>query len=155
MATIRLLVNGKSHTVDADPDSMLLYTLQDDLELRGPKFGCGLSQCGSCTVLLDGEPIRACFTPISEANGREIVTLEGLGTPDAPHAIQQAFIDEQAMQCGFCISGPVLYGKAYIDQNPNASLEEIREALSGLLCRCYAHPRMEKALLRYAEGVRG
>ena len=151
MAAFSLTVNGSSHTVDADPDSPLLYVLQEDLQLNGPKFGCGLGQCGACTVLLDGEPIRSCTTAMSDAAGHEVTTIEGLGTVDNPHPLQAAFIDEQAVHCGYCVSGPMLYGKAFIDQQPNASEADILQALSGLLCRCHAHTRMVKALVRYAK----
>ena len=153
MAEVTLNVNGGTNVVDVDPESPLLYVLMDAYGLKGPKFGCGLAQCGACTVLMDGEPYRSCTLPVSEATGK-IVTLEGLGTMDNPHPIQKAFIDEQALQCGFCISGPVLYGKAFIDKNPGASEAQILEALGGLLCRCHAHPRMMKALVRYAKEVR-
>jgi nicotinate dehydrogenase subunit A len=148
---ISLTVNGRPHLVNVDPSSPLLYILQDDLKLNGPKFGCGLAQCGACTVLLDGEPIRSCVTPMSKAAGHSVTTIEGLGTVDNPHPIQTAFISEQAMHCGYCISGPMLYGKAFIDKQPNATETEITQALQGLLCRCYAHTRMIKALVRYAE----
>jgi nicotinate dehydrogenase subunit A len=151
MAAISLTVNGNSHSVDVDPDSPLLYLLQDELQLNGPKFGCGLGQCGACTVLLDGQPIRSCTTAMSDAAGHEVTTIEGLGTVDSPHPIQQAFIDEQAVHCGYCVSGPMLYGKAFIDQQPNATEADIVQALSGLLCRCHAHTRMVKALVRYAK----
>jgi len=151
MAAFSLTVNGSSHTVDADPDSPLLYVLQEDLQLNGPKFGCGLGQCGACTVLLDGEPIRSCTTAMSDAAGHEVTTIEGLGTVENPHPLQVAFIDEQAVHCGYCVSGPMLYGKAFIDQQPNASEADILQALSGLLCRCHAHTRMVKALVRYAK----
>ena len=151
MAAFSLTVNGSPHTVDADPDSPLLYVLQEDLQLNGPKFGCGLGQCGACTVLLDGEPIRSCTTAMSDAAGHEVTTIEGLGTVDNPHPLQAAFIDEQAVHCGYCVSGPMLYGKAFIDQQPNASEADILLALSGLLCRCHAHTRMVKALVRYAK----
>jgi len=124
------------------------------MQLNGPKFGCGLAQCGACTVLIDGQPVRSCTTPISEAAGRAVMTIEGLGNTAKPHPLQQAFIDEQAIHCGFCVSGPMLYGKAYIDQHPNATTDEIFTALDGLLCRCHAHVRMVKALARYAQGVR-
>lgn len=154
MATINLRVNGRAQTVDVDPETPLLFVLSDDLRLNGPKFGCGLAQCGSCTVLLDGEPIRSCVTPVAEAAGHEVLTIEGLGTVDQPHPIQHAFIEEQAAQCGYCVSGPMLYGKAFIDKNPNASIDQINEALSGLLCRCHTQSRMIRALARYAEGVR-
>jgi len=151
MAAFSLTVNGSSHTVDADPDSPLLYVLQEDLQLNGPKFGCGLGQCGACTVLLDGEPIRSCTTAMSDAAGHEVTTIEGLGTVENPHPLQAAFIAEQAVHCGYCVSGPMLYGKAFIDQQPNASEADILQALSGLLCRCHAHTRMVKALVRYAK----
>ncbi len=151
MAAFSLTVNGSSHTVDADPDSPLLYVLQEDVQLNGPKFGCGLGQCGACTVLLDGEPIRSCTTAMSDAAGHEVTTIEGLGTVENPHPLQAAFIDEQAVHCGYCVSGPMLYGKAFIDQQPNASEADILQALSGLLCRCHAHTRMVKALVRYAK----
>ncbi len=151
MIAISLTVNGSSYSADVESDTPLLYVLQNDLKLNGPKFGCGLAQCGACTVLLDGKPIRSCVTPISAATGHEVTTIEGLGTVDNPHPIQTAFISEQAMHCGFCISGPMLYGKAFIDQQPNATEAEITKALSGLLCRCYAHTRMIRALVRYAK----
>lgn len=155
MAGITLTVNGSPHTLDVDPDTPLLYVLGEDLQLNGPKFGCGLSQCGACTVLLDGEPIRSCVTPVSDVAGHEVVTIDGLGTPEQLHPIQQAFVDEQAAQCGYCLSGPMLYGKAFIDQNPNATEAQISEALSGLICRCHTHVRMVRALVRYAQEVRG
>ena len=155
MAGITLTVNGSPHTLDVDPDTPLLYVLGEDLQLNGPKFGCGLSQCGACTVLLDGEPIRSCVTPVSDVAGHEVLTIDGLGTPDQLHPIQQAFVDEQAAQCGYCLSGPMLYGKAFIDQNPNATEAQISEALSGLICRCHTHVRMVRALVRYAQEVRG
>ena len=152
MPEISFKVNGRSVAVNADdPDMPLLYALMHDLQLNGPKFGCGLAQCGACTVLLNGAPIRSCTWPMSETAGAEITTLEGLGTPENPHPIQQAFIDEQAIQCGFCISGPVLYGKAFIDKNPGATREQIVGALDGLLCRCHVHVRMVRALERYAQ----
>jgi nicotinate dehydrogenase subunit A len=151
MTAISLTVNGNSYSTDVESDTPLLYVLQNDLKLNGPKFGCGLAQCGACTVLLDGKPIRSCVTPISAASGHAVTTIEGLGTVDNPHPIQAAFISEQAMHCGFCISGPMLYGKAFIDQQPNATEADITNALSGLLCRCYAHTRMIQALVRYAK----
>src|SRR5256885_4169616 len=149
MSPISLTVNGRSHAVDVDPATPLLYVLSDDLALRGPKFGCGLGQCGACTVIVRGRATRSCVTPVSTVAGAEIVTLEGLGTPDKPHAIQQAFIDEQAAQCGFCLSGVILTAKAFLDQNPKASDAEIRQALSGVLCRCFVHTRMLKAIDKY------
>jgi nicotinate dehydrogenase subunit A len=150
MANVSLTVNGSFYSADLDIDTPLLYVLQDNLKLNGPKFGCGLAQCGACTVLMDGEPIRSCVTPMSKATGHTITTIEGLGSLDNPHPIQTAFITEQAVHCGFCISGPMLYGKAFIDKQPNATEVEITQALQGLLCRCYAHTRMIKALVRYA-----
>jgi nicotinate dehydrogenase subunit A len=153
MAVISFTVNGSLYSADVESDTPLLYVLQDDLKLNGPKFGCGLAQCGACTVLLDGKPVRSCVTPISEADGREVTTIEGLGTVDNPHPIQTAFIKEQALHCGFCVSGPMLYGKVFIDQQPNATEADITKALSGLLCRCYAHTRMIRALVRYAKEI--
>jgi nicotinate dehydrogenase subunit A len=151
MQTISLRVNGGVHAVDVDPETPLLYVLGDELHLRGPKFGCGLGQCGACTVLMNGHAVRSCVTPVSEVNRAEIVTLEGLGTSAKPHPIQQAFIDEEAAQCGFCLSGVILSAKAFLDRNPNATDDQIREALAGVLCRCFAHARMFKAIQRYAK----
>ena len=154
MAAISMTVNDRSYSADLDPDTPLLYVLMDDLQLNGPKFGCGLSQCGACTVLVDGEPVRSCQTPMSDVAGKKVLTIEGLGTMAKLHPIQESFIQEQAMQCGHCISGPMLYGKAFIDQHPAATQDEILESLSGLLCRCHAHVRMIKALVRYQQGVK-
>ena len=150
MPGISLRVNGAVHVVDVDPETPLLYVLGDELHLRGPKFGCGLGQCGACTVLLNGSAVRSCITPVGSVNRQEIVTLEGLGTPEKPHPIQQAFIDEEAAQCGFCLSGVILTAKAFLDQHPKASEVEIRHALAGVLCRCFVHTRMFKAIQRYA-----
>jgi nicotinate dehydrogenase subunit A len=149
MTAISLKVNGHVHAVDVDPQTPLLYVLSDDLQLRGPKFGCGLAQCGACTVLLRGRAVRSCVIPVSAVKQEEVTTLEGLGTPEKPHAIQQAFIDEGATQCGFCLSGVILTGKALLDENPKASDEEIREAMSDVLCRCFTHTRMMRAIKRY------
>ncbi len=149
MAAISLKVNGHVHAVDVDPQTPLLYVLSDDLHLRGPKFGCGLAQCGACTVMIQGEPVRSCVMPVSAVKEREVTTLEGLGTPEKPHPIQQAFIDEGAAQCGFCLSGVILSAKAVLDHNPKASEEQIREGLSSVLCRCFAHTRMMRAIKRY------
>lgn len=154
MSAIALNVNGKVQPVDVDPDTPLLYVLGDELALRGPKFGCGLGQCGACTVLMDGRAIRSCVTPVSAVGHSKIVTLEGLGTPGKPHPIQQAFIDEQAAQCGFCLSGVILSAKSFLDQNPKASEAEIVQALSHVLCRCFAHTRMFAAIKRYAQEQR-
>jgi nicotinate dehydrogenase subunit A len=151
MSTIALKVNGRSQTVDVDPTTPLLYVLSDDLALSGPKFGCGLGQCGACTVIMNGRAIRSCVTPVSTAANADITTLEGLGTIEKPHPIQQAFIDEQAAQCGFCLSGVILTAKAFLDQNPKASDTQIRQAMSGVLCRCFTHTRMMKAIHRYAK----
>jgi nicotinate dehydrogenase subunit A len=155
MSTIALRVNGQSVTVDVDPATPLLYALSDDLSLRGPKFGCGLGQCGACTVLVGNRAVRSCVTPISTINGAEITTLEGLGTPDRPHPLQQAFIDEQAAQCGFCLSGVILTAKAFLDQNPAATEPQIRQAMSTVLCRCFVHTRMLRAIGRYARQQAG
>lgn len=154
MSLITLRVNGRSHTLETDPATPLLYALADDLALRGPRFGCGLGQCGSCTVIVAGEAIRSCITPVQAVAGAEITTLEGLGTSERPHPIQQAFIDEQASQCGFCLSGVILSAKALIDRKPQATDDEIRQALSGVLCRCFGHNRMLAAIRRYADGRR-
>jgi nicotinate dehydrogenase subunit A len=140
-------------TVDVDPSTPLLYVLSDDLQLHGPKFGCGLGQCGACTVIVRGRAVRSCVTPVSTVGNTDITTLEGLGTPDAPHPIQQAFIDGQAAQCGFCVNGVILTAKAFLDQNPKATDTQIRQALSGVLCRCFSHARMLKAITRYAKGA--
>jgi len=149
-----LRVNGRSHTVDVDPSTPLLYVLSDDLGLRGPKFGCGLGQCGACTVIARGRAVRSCVTPVSTMYGAEITTLEGLGTIDRPHPIQRAFIDQQAAQCGFCLNGVILTAKAFLDQNPRAGEAEIRQAMSGVLCRCFTHNRMFEAIKRYAQEKR-
>jgi nicotinate dehydrogenase subunit A len=152
MGAIALTVNNVSHTVDVDPATPLLYVLSDDLGLRGPKFGCGLGQCGACTVIAGSRAIRSCVTPVSSVSGVEITTLEGLGTPERPHPLQKAFIDEQAAQCGFCLNGVILTAKAFLDQKPRASDMEIRQAMSTVLCRCFAHVRMFQAIRRYAQG---
>ncbi len=154
MSTINLTVNGHAHTVDVDPETPLLYVLSDDLQLRGPKFGCGLGQCGACTVIVQGRTIRSCITPVGTVKGASITTLEGLGSIDKPHPLQQAFIDEQAAQCGFCLSGVILEAKALVDKNPNPSDSDIQQALSGVLCRCFVHTRMLRAIKRYAKEKR-
>jgi aerobic-type carbon monoxide dehydrogenase small subunit (CoxS/CutS family) len=148
-----LTVNGRSRTVDVEPATPLLYVLSDDLGLRGPKFGCGLGQCGACTVIANGQAIRSCITAVGKIRDAAITTLEGLGTPEKPHAIQQAFIDEQAAQCGFCLSGVILTAKALLDRNPRATDEQIQQALSGVLCRCFVNVRMLDAIRRYAKEV--
>src|SRR5262245_25556603 len=154
MAMINLKVNGRSETLDVDPATPLLYILSDDLTLRGPKFGCGLGQCGSCTVIIKGQAVRSCVTPVSSVAGAELITLEGLGSTKKPHPIQKAFIDEQAMQCGFCVNGVIMTAKAYLDRNPKATEADIRQAMSNVLCRCHAHTRMIAAINRYAKGAK-
>jgi nicotinate dehydrogenase subunit A len=149
VATFVLTVNGRRQQVDVESGTPLLYVLSDELGLRGPRFGCGLGQCGACTVIVQGRAIRSCVTPIESVDGEAITTLEGLGTADTPHPIQQAFIEEQAAQCGFCLSGVILTAKALLDRNPSATGDEIRQALSGVLCRCFVHTRMLRAIERY------
>jgi nicotinate dehydrogenase subunit A len=147
---VTLLVNGRSHRLDVDPDTPLLYVLRDDLGLHGPKFGCGLAQCGSCEVLVDGKPVRSCSVAVSTIKGR-VVTLEGLGTPEKPHPVQQAFIDEQAAQCGYCINGMIMRTKAFLDTRTTApSQRDIRQALGSNLCRCGTHQRIVAAVQRAA-----
>lgn len=150
MSAISLKVNGGTHTVDVDPSTPLLYVLADELHLNGPKFGCGLGQCGCCTVIVGGRAVRSCVTPVSMVAGQEVATIEGLGTPERPHPLQQAFIDEQAVQCGYCANGVIMSAKALLDRNPRASEEEIHRALSTVLCRCAAHTRMMRAITKYA-----
>jgi nicotinate dehydrogenase subunit A len=153
MSSVTLTVNRQRHTLDVDPTTPLLYVLSDDLGLRGPKFGCGLGQCGACTVISSGRAIRSCVTPVSAVGAAEITTLEGLGTVDRPHPIQKAFIEEQAAQCGFCLSGVILTAKAVLDQNPKATDAELRQALSSVLCRCFTNVRMLRAIERYRREV--
>jgi nicotinate dehydrogenase subunit A len=149
MSAITLKVNGQTHSIDADPSTPLLYVLSDDLALDGPKFGCGLGQCGACTVIVKGQAIRSCITPVRRVAGTEITTLEGLGTIEKPHPLQRAFIEEQAAQCGFCLNAVILTAKAFLDKNPRATSEEIRQALGNVLCRCFTHVRMLRAIERY------
>lgn len=150
MAQISLNVNGKSRTINVDPSTPLLYALRNDLGLNGPKFGCGLSQCGACTVLLDGSTARSCSIPASAARNRSITTLEGLGTVEHPHYLQAAFIEEQAAQCGYCMNGMVMTAKVLLDKNPNPSDADIRKALNNNLCRCGSHLRVLRAIKRAA-----
>jgi nicotinate dehydrogenase subunit A len=154
MSMIAFKVNGRAVSLDVDPTTPLLYILSDDLALRGPKFGCGLGQCGSCTVIMKGQAVRSCVTPVSSAAGAEITTLEGVGSIEKPHPIQKAFIDEQAMQCGFCVNGVIMTAKAYLDRNPKATEADIRQAMSNVLCRCHSHTRMIRAVVRYAKGAK-
>ena len=151
MSDITLTVNGQIHTMDVDPTTPLLYVLSDDLGLRGPKFGCGLGQCGSCTAIVNGRAERTCVTAVSLVAGATITTLEGLGTAEELHPLQRAFIDEQAAQCGFCLSGVMLTAKALLDENPQATELDIERALRDVLCRCFAQTRMLRAIKRYAE----
>jgi nicotinate dehydrogenase subunit A len=147
---LTLLVNGKRRTTRARPDTPLLYVLRNDFELNAAKFGCGLAQCGACTVLVAGEAVRSCSFPISSAAGKPIVTLEGLGTPARPHPLQQAFIDEQAAQCGYCIAGMIMSAKELLDRDPRPDEAAIRRALDGNLCRCGTHNRIVRAVQRAA-----
>ena len=145
---INLKVNGASRSVPAEPDTPLLYVLRNDLALNGAKFGCGLAQCGACTVLVNGKPTRSCVTPIGSLAGAEITTLEGLGTADKPHPLQKAFIAEQAVQCGYCINGMIMYAKELLDRKSGVTETDVREALAGNLCRCGTHNRIIGAVLR-------
>jgi nicotinate dehydrogenase subunit A len=148
MAQISLKVNGKAQVIDAEADMPLLYALRNDLQLNGPKFGCGLAQCGACTVIMDGNAIRSCVTPLSTAQNKSVTTLEGLGSTKKMHRIQQAFVDEQAVQCGYCINGMIMTTKALLDKNPKPTDRQIKEALAGNLCRCGTHVRILRAVKR-------
>jgi aerobic-type carbon monoxide dehydrogenase small subunit (CoxS/CutS family) len=150
MANITIRVNGKAQTVDVEPSTPLLYVLRNDLGLQGPRFGCGLGQCGACTVLIKGEAVRSCVRPMSSVQGAEITTLEGLATNGTLHPIQQAWIDEQVPQCGFCQNGQILTAKALLDRNPNPSDAQIRDAMKGALCRCMTYFRVQAAIKRAA-----
>ena len=145
---ITLKVNGKSRTTPAEPDTPLLYVLRNDLFLVGAKFGCGLAQCGACTVLMDGKATRSCVTPVGSVGNAEITTIEGLGSGDKPHALQKAFIDEQAAQCGYCINGMVMRAKELLDHKPQPTEDDVRDALAGHLCRCGTHNRIIAAVVR-------
>ena len=148
MARISLKVNGKTQVVDVDPETPLLYVLRNDLQLNGPKFGCGLSQCGACTVIMNGNAIRSCVTLVSAVQNQPVTTLEGLGSTKKMHKIQQAFVDEQAVQCGYCINGMIMTSKALLDKNPKPTDSQIKEALAGNLCRCGTHTRILRAVRR-------
>jgi nicotinate dehydrogenase subunit A len=150
MKHFTVAVNGHHRQVKADADRPLLYVLRNDLDLKGPRFGCGLGQCGACAVIIDGKAIRSCITPLSTVGSKEVTTLEGLGSTRAPHKIQQAFIDAQAAQCGYCINGMIMTAKAFLDQNPRPSEDAVRRALNGNLCRCGTHPRIVDAVMRAA-----
>ena len=149
--TIHLKVNGKQHAVEAEPGTMLLYVLRNQLGLHGPKFGCGLSECGACTIHLDGAAVHSCVLPATAAEGHEITTLEKLGSVEKPGPLQQAFIDEQAAQCGYCINGMIMTAQAFLDKHPNPSRDDIKQALSNNLCRCGTHMRIVRAVERAAK----
>jgi len=151
MPDYNLRVNGAARTVTVEADTPLLYVLRNDLELNGPKYGCGLAQCGACTVLIDGRAARSCSTPVSSLAGKHVTTLEGIGSLDKPHALQKAFLDEQAAQCGYCTNGMIMSAKALLDVNPKPSDAQIKTALSGNLCRCGSHNRIVRAVQRAAK----
>jgi aerobic-type carbon monoxide dehydrogenase small subunit (CoxS/CutS family) len=155
MANFTLRVNGRAHTVDVDPATPLLYVLRNDLELRGPRFGCGLGQCGACTVLIKGEAVRSCVRPMSAVQGAEITTLEGLAADGRLHPLQQAWIDEQVPQCGFCQNGQILTAKALLDRTPNPSDAQIRQGMAGVLCRCMTYYRVQAAIKRAVKATAG
>jgi nicotinate dehydrogenase subunit A len=150
---ISLKVNGTRRSVPAEPDTPLLYVLRNDLALNGAKFGCGLAQCGACTVLVDGRPVRSCITAVGSIGDSDVTTIEGLGTIDKPHPLQQAFIDEQAAQCGYCINGMIMAAKDLLDRNPHPSEQDVREGLAANLCRCGTHGRIIRAVLRAAQSM--
>jgi nicotinate dehydrogenase subunit A len=151
MARISLKVNGKARVVDTDPDTPLLYVLRNDLNLKGPKFGCGLEQCGACTVIMDGKTARSCSVPMTDARNRSITTLEGLGTVAHPHPLQKAFIEEQAGQCAYCMNGMIMTAKVLLDKNPRPTESEIKQALDKNLCRCGSHLRIVRAIKRASQ----
>jgi nicotinate dehydrogenase subunit A len=154
MSALSFRLNGDSRTVEITDDATpLLYVLRNDLALTGPKFGCGLAQCGACTVIVDGQAIRSCVTTVAEVADREVTTLEGLPTDGTLHALQQAFVDEQAVQCGYCINGMIMTAKALLDRNPTPTDAEVREALDGNLCRCGTHLRILRAVHRAAARI--
>jgi aerobic-type carbon monoxide dehydrogenase small subunit (CoxS/CutS family) len=148
MAQIGFSVDGTAVTVDVDPNMPLLYALRDDLRMKNPHFGCGLAQCGACTVHLDGEPIRSCVMPVSAVKGKKVTTIYGLGTPEKPHPLQAAYVQEQVPQCGYCLNGWVMTAAAYLKKNPKASDADLREGLSGLKCRCGTHVSIMRAIKR-------
>ncbi|HWI79655.1 MAG TPA: (2Fe-2S)-binding protein [Ramlibacter sp.] len=153
--TVSLNVNGKQHTSPAAPDTPLLYVLRNDVGINSAKYGCGEAMCGACTVLLDGRPIRSCVYPASKAAQARITTLEGLGSPERLHALQRAFIEEQAAQCGYCSSGVIMSAKSLLERIPNPTVPQIKEALTGHLCRCGTHTRIVKAIQRAARELQG
>ena len=149
----KLKVNGRAQEVAVPDDTPLLYVLRNDLKLNGPKYGCGLSQCGACTVLVDGQAVRSCVTPVGSVTGQDITTLEGLGTLDKPSKLQQAFIDEQAAQCGYCLNGMIMSAQALLDKSPKPTEAQVRSALDGNLCRCGVHNRVVRAVMRASRGA--
>ena len=153
MPQYTLRVDGRTHTVEADADMPLLYALRDDLNLPNPHFGCGLSQCGACTVHLNGKAIRSCSTPVAQAAGQEIKTLNGLGTPDNPHPVQKAYLEEQVPQCGYCINGWIMTAAAFLETKKNPTDAEIKDALAGLKCRCATHTAIMRAVKRAADSM--
>lgn len=153
MTKLSLNVNGHARSVDVDADTPLLYVLRDDLALKGPRFGCGLGQCGACTVIIDGNAVRSCVYPASAAAGQKITTLEGLGSSTKPHPLQKAFIDEQAAQCGYCINGMIMQAKVLLDKTANPTEDQIKTALGNNLCRCGTHVRIVKAIQRAAKEI--
>ena len=156
MAAISFKVNGSARTLDVrDPEKPLLYALRNELGLKGPKFGCGLGQCGACTVIVNGEPVRSCATPVASLAGKDITTIEGLGTPEKPHKVQAAFIEEQAAQCGYCTNGMVMTTAALLQKVPQPSEQQVRDALAANLCRCGTHDRIITAAMRASGGTRG
>jgi nicotinate dehydrogenase subunit A len=154
MAQITLKVNGASRKVDVDPSTPLLYVLRNDLELHGPRFGCGLAQCGACSVIVEGNAVRSCVTPVNAVANKAITTLEGLGSVAKPHALQAAFIEEQAAQCGYCMNGIIMNAKVLLDKNANPSDEDIKKGLDPILCRCGSHLRVIRAIKRAAASLR-
>jgi nicotinate dehydrogenase subunit A len=152
---LRLVVNGQPREVAADPETPLLYVLRNDLGLTGTKFGCGLGQCGACTVLVDGQPMRSCMLPVQAVAGQAVTTIEGLGSPERPHQLQAALIEEQAVQCGYCTPGIVMAAKAILDQTPRPTEAQLKQALNEVLCRCGTHDRVVRAVLRAAATMGG
>jgi nicotinate dehydrogenase subunit A len=155
MATLTLLVNGATRTAEVDPDTPLLYVLRNDLALTGTKFGCGLAQCGACTVVVAGRPVWSCVTPVSSVGGQPITTIEGLGSPERPDPVQAAFVAEQAAQCGYCTAGMVVTARALLAQNRRPTEADVKQALAGNLCRCGSHVRVIRAVLRAAAAMPG
>jgi nicotinate dehydrogenase subunit A len=150
---IVLNVNGEAREVSAEPETPLLYVLRNDLKLKGARYGCGLGQCGACTVIVDGKAVQSCDVPVSAVAGKAVTTIEGIGTADDPHPLQRAFIHEQAAQCGYCVSGIIMTAKALLDVNPAPTDAQLREALAGNLCRCGTHTRILRAIRSAAEGA--